>query len=108
MLEVRHIDSFYGETQVLFDVSLEVGEGEVVALLGPNGADKTTTLRSVLGLTAARRGAIRFAGQEITQLPTHEIARARIGWVPDDRRIFPTLARDDRFRAYLGDLAPGG
>jgi branched-chain amino acid transport system ATP-binding protein len=91
MLEVRHIDSFYGETQVLFDVSLEVGEGEVVALLGPNGADKTTTLRSVLGLTAARRGAIRFAGQEITQLPTHEIARARIGWVPDDRRIFPTL-----------------
>jgi branched-chain amino acid transport system ATP-binding protein len=91
MLEVERIDGFYGETQVLFDVSLRVGEGEVVALLGANGAGKTTTLRAILGLTRARRGAIRFAGAEITHTPTHEIARAGIGWVPDDRRVFPTL-----------------
>jgi branched-chain amino acid transport system ATP-binding protein len=63
----------------------------VVALLGANGAGKTTTLRSILGLTRARSGAIRFAGADITRAPTYEIVRAGIGWVPDDRRIFPTL-----------------
>jgi branched-chain amino acid transport system ATP-binding protein len=91
ILDVAGIDTFYGETQALFGVSLDVEGGEVVALLGPNGAGKTTTLRSILGLTPARRGQIRFDGAEITRKPTHEIARAGIGWVPDDRRIFPTL-----------------
>jgi branched-chain amino acid transport system ATP-binding protein len=91
MLEIEGIASFYGETQVLFDVSLRVGTSEVVALLGANGAGKTTTLRSILGLTPARGGTIRFDGADITRAPTHEIARAGIGWVPDDRRIFPTL-----------------
>ena len=91
ILEVEGIDTYYGETQVLFDVSLAVGAGEVVSLLGPNGAGKTTTLRSILGLTPARTGSIRFGGEEITARPTHEIARAGIGWVPDDRRVFPTL-----------------
>jgi branched-chain amino acid transport system ATP-binding protein len=91
MLSIDRIDTFYGETQVLFDVSLRVGAGEVVALLGPNGAGKTTTLRSILGLTQARKGAIGFDGQDITRTPTHEIAKAGMGWVPDDRRIFPTL-----------------
>jgi branched-chain amino acid transport system ATP-binding protein len=91
ILEVEGIDTYYGETQVLFDVSLAVGAGEVVSLLGPNGAGKTTTLRSILGLTPARKGSIRFGGEEITASPTHEIARAGIGWVPDDRRVFPTL-----------------
>jgi len=91
ILEVEGIDTYYGETQVLFDVSLAVGAGEVVSLLGPNGAGKTTTLRSILGITPARNGRIRFAGEEITRRPTHEIARAGIGWVPDDRRVFPTL-----------------
>ena len=62
-----------------------------MALLGPNGAGKTTTLRSILGLTPARQGQIRFDDRDITQAPTHSIARAGIGWVPDDRRIFPTL-----------------
>jgi branched-chain amino acid transport system ATP-binding protein len=114
MLEVERIDSFYGETQVLFDVSLHVGEREVVALLGANGAGKTTTLRSILGLTRARRGAIRFQGADITHTPTYEIARAGIGWVPDDRRIFPTLTvernlaiarKDSRFRQWrLGEI----
>ncbi len=91
LLSVGAIDTFYGETQVLFDVSLRVGAGEVVALLGPNGAGKTTTLRSILGLTPPRRGIIRFDARDITHVATHEIAQAGIGWVPDDRRIFPTL-----------------
>ena len=91
MLELTNIETFYGETQALFGTSLFMGEGEVVALLGPNGAGKTTTLRSILGLTPARRGQISFRGNNITRQPTHEIARAGIGWVPDDRRIFPTL-----------------
>ncbi len=91
ILEVNNIEVFYGETQVLFGPSLSVGAGEVVSLLGANGVGKTTTLRSILGLTPARLGAIRFDGAEITGRPTHEIARAGIGWVPDDRRIFPTL-----------------
>ncbi len=91
MLSLRSVDTFYGESQVLFDVALEVGDGEVVALLGPNGAGKTTTLRSILGLTPARRGTITFAGADITHRPTHAIARMGIGWVPDDRRVVPSL-----------------
>jgi branched-chain amino acid transport system ATP-binding protein len=91
MLAVDRIDTFYGETQVLFDVSLKVGAGEVVALLGPNGAGKTTTLRTILGLTPARNGTVHFDGRDVTRAPTHEIARIGMGWVPDDRRIFPTL-----------------
>ena len=91
MLQIEQVDTFYGDTQVLFGVSLAVGRGEVVALLGANGAGKTTLLRSVLGLTPARRGTVRFAGRDVTRAPTHEIARLGVGWVPDDRRIFPTL-----------------
>jgi branched-chain amino acid transport system ATP-binding protein len=91
MLHIDGIQTYYGETQALFGVSLEVGAGEVVALLGPNGAGKTTTLRSVLGLSSVKAGQIRFDGKDITRRPTHEIARAGIGWVPDDRRVFPTL-----------------
>ncbi|MBW8722233.1 MAG: ATP-binding cassette domain-containing protein, partial [Polaromonas sp.] len=109
MLAVDHIDTFYGETQVLFDVSLKVGAGEVVALLGPNGAGKTTLLRSVLGLTPPRKGSVAFDSRDITRMPTHEIAKAGMGWVPDDRRIFPTLTvarnlaiarKDTRFRKW--------
>jgi branched-chain amino acid transport system ATP-binding protein len=92
MLELDGIDVFYGESQVLFGVSLRVGAGEVVSVLGPNGAGKTTTLRAILGLTPARRGRISFQGADITRRDTHEIARAGIGWVPDDRRVFPTLS----------------
>jgi branched-chain amino acid transport system ATP-binding protein len=91
MLSLSAIETFYGETQALFGVSLEVRAGEVVALLGPNGAGKTTTLRSVLGLSSVKKGSIEFDGGDITRTPTHEIARRGIGWVPDDRRVFPTL-----------------
>jgi branched-chain amino acid transport system ATP-binding protein len=91
MLALRDIDTYYGETQALFGLALEVGEGEVVALLGPNGAGKTTTLRSILGLTRPRRGSVTFDGRDVTGWPTHLIARAGLGWVPDDRRVFPAL-----------------
>jgi len=91
ILDVQNIETYYGESQVLFGPSLHVGEGEVVALLGPNGAGKTTTLRSILGLTPAKAGNIHFDGADVTRQPTHEIARRGLGWVPDDRRIFPTL-----------------
>jgi branched-chain amino acid transport system ATP-binding protein len=109
MLALQAIHSFYGETEALFGVSLEVAAGEVVALLGPNGAGKTTTLRSILNLTEVKRGAIRFDGADITRMPTHRIARLGIAWVPDDRRIFPTLTvernlsiakKRSRFRAW--------
>ncbi len=91
ILDVHEIDASYGESQVLFGASLHIDEGEVVALLGPNGAGKTTTLRSILGLTPATSGSIHFDGAEITSMATHEIARRGVGWVPDDRRIFPSL-----------------
>jgi branched-chain amino acid transport system ATP-binding protein len=109
MLSVNDIHTFYGETQVLFGVSLEVAAGEVVALLGPNGAGKTTTLKSILNLCSVRSGRVAFDGRNITQQPTHEIARAGIAWVPDDRRVFPTLTvernlaiarKRTRFRAW--------
>lgn len=109
LLSVEGIDTFYGESQVLFGASLQVRAGEVYALLGPNGAGKTTTLRSILGLTPAARGQIRFAGEDVTRLATHRIAAQGVGWVPDDRRIFPTLTvernlaiarKKTRFRAW--------
>jgi branched-chain amino acid transport system ATP-binding protein len=91
MLEISGIDVFYGETQAVFDLSLGIDRGEVVALLGPNGAGKTTTLRAILGLTPPRRGCVRFDGADIAGQPTHSIARLGVGWVPDDRRLCPTL-----------------
>jgi branched-chain amino acid transport system ATP-binding protein len=109
ILTLDGIDTFYGESQVLFGATLSVAPGEVLALLGPNGAGKTTTLRSILGLTPARRGCIRFEGADITHRPTHQIAALGVGWVPDDRRIFPTLTvarnleiarKRTRFRAW--------
>ena len=109
MLDIKSIETSYGETQVLFDVSLNIAPGEVVSLLGPNGAGKTTTLRSILGLTAPTRGSIYFDGVDVTRLPTHKIAGMGIGWAPDDRRIFPTLTvarnlriavKKTRFRAW--------
>ena len=109
ILDVSSLDTFYGETQALFDVSLSIGSNEVVALLGPNGAGKTTTLRSILGLTRPKRGRVNFDGADVTDWPTHKIARAGIGWVPDDRRLCPTLTvarnlaiaiKRTRFRAW--------
>ncbi|SIQ36338.1 amino acid/amide ABC transporter ATP-binding protein 2, HAAT family [Rhizobium sp. RU35A] len=91
MLQVSDLNSGYGPAQILFDVSLQVGAGEVVALLGRNGAGKSTTLKSIMGLTDRRKGKILFRGTDISQYPPFEIARLGLGYVPEDRRIFTDL-----------------
>jgi branched-chain amino acid transport system ATP-binding protein len=91
MLTVKAIDTFYGLSHILFSVSLEVNKGEIVCLLGRNGAGKSTTMKSIMGLTAPQTGAISFEGRPITGLQPFEIARAGIGYVPDDRRVFADL-----------------
>ncbi len=91
ILKVEGIHTFYGASQVLFGVSLSVEDGEIVCLLGRNGAGKSTTLRSIMGLTPPRQGRISFRGTEITRKSTFRIARMGLGYVPPDRRIFPGL-----------------
>jgi len=95
ILEVKEIMTRYGQSQVLHGVSLEVGQGEVVALLGRNGVGKTTTFRSIMGLTPPRSGSIRLKGVELGGKKSYEIARLGIGYVPDDRRIFPDLTAEE-------------
>jgi len=107
MLTVEVIDTFYGEAQILHQVSLSVEKGEIVCLLGRNGAGKTTTLRSIMGLTPAREGRILFNGEEITKLMPHLIARKGIGWVPDNRRVFPTLTVERNWKSPEGTWAAG-
>ena len=91
MLRVEEINTFYGEAHTLFDVSLEIREAEVVALLGRNGAGKTTTIRSIMGLTPPQTGRILFKEENIAGLPPYAIANRGVGFVPDNRRIFPNL-----------------
>ncbi|OYW60564.1 MAG: ABC transporter ATP-binding protein, partial [Bosea sp. 12-68-7] len=91
MLIVEGLDAGYGEAQILFGVDLSIGEGEVVTLLGRNGMGKTTTIRSIMGLTPARAGTVRFAGHEARQLPSFRIAQLGIGLVPEGRQVFPNL-----------------
>jgi branched-chain amino acid transport system ATP-binding protein len=91
MLELREVETAYGQSQVLFGVSLEVGAGEVVTLLGRNGVGKTTTVRSIRGLAPPRRGAIVFDGRPIHGLPTYRVAQAGLGLVPEGRQVFPNL-----------------
>jgi len=91
VLEVREIITRYGQSQVLHGVSLEVRQGEVVSLLGRNGVGKTTTFRSIMGLTPPCSGSIRLKGVELAGKKPYEIAKLGIGYVPDDRRIFPDL-----------------
>jgi branched-chain amino acid transport system ATP-binding protein len=95
LLEVTNIDTFYGTSHVLQGVSLAVEEGEVVALLGRNGVGKTTTLRSIMGLTPPKSGSIRLTDREICGLPAYNIARLGVGYMPDDLRIFPDLTTDE-------------
>ena len=91
MLELDRVCAGYGDTQILFDVSFDVRQGESVALLGRNGMGKTTSLLAIMGLNRARRGTIRFKGQDITQMLPFRIARAGIGYSPEGRRLFATL-----------------
>jgi len=94
-LSVAQLNSFYGPAHILFDVGLEVGAGEVVALLGRNGAGKSTTFRSIVGLVGQRSGRIMFEGEDVSTRPTHAIVRAGLGYVPEERRIFTELTVDE-------------
>jgi branched-chain amino acid transport system ATP-binding protein len=91
LLEVDGIETFYGLSQVLFGLSLSIRKGEMVSLMGRNGMGKTTTIRSIMGLTRARAGAIRFRGGDVRDLPSYRIAKLGIGLVPEGRQIFPNL-----------------
>ncbi len=91
VLDVANIETCYGLSQVLFGVSLSIAPGEMVTLMGRNGMGKTTTVRSILGLTPARAGTIRFAGREIRGLPSYKVAKLGVGLVPEGRQIFPNL-----------------
>jgi branched-chain amino acid transport system ATP-binding protein len=91
LLSVEGVESYYGNIRALNGVNVSVEEGEIVALIGANGAGKSTLMMTIFGSPRARRGSIRFAGQDITELPTHEIARLRIAQSPEGRRIFPRM-----------------
>jgi branched-chain amino acid transport system ATP-binding protein len=91
ILEVKDIHTYYGTSHILFGISLQVEEGEAVCLLGRNGAGKTTTLKSIIGLVPPKKGSIKFQNQEVIGKPPYTIAQMGVGFVPDDRRIFPDL-----------------
>jgi branched-chain amino acid transport system ATP-binding protein len=91
LLQVEKIHTYYGLSQVLFDVSLEIHKGEVVVLLGRNGAGKTTTMISIMSLNPPKKGRVTYKGQDITGMNPFKVARLGIGFVPEDRRIFPDL-----------------
>jgi len=91
MLTVEGLSAWYDAAQILYDLSLEVGRGEVVALMGRNGAGKSTTLKAIMGLIGRRRGAVRFNGEDISRRQPYEIARRGLGYTPEDRRIFADL-----------------
>jgi branched-chain amino acid transport system ATP-binding protein len=92
LLELSNVETRYGLSQVLFGVSLEIGAGEMVTLMGRNGMGKTTTVRSIMGLTPATAGSIRFAGRELRGVPSYRVAKSGIGLVPEGRQIFPNLS----------------
>ncbi|MGY3454144.1 ABC transporter ATP-binding protein [Bradyrhizobium sp. USDA 4353] len=106
-LSVSNLNSHYGPAHILFDIGLEVGEGEVVALLGRNGAGKSTTFRSIVGLVALREGQIMFEGKDISSAPTHEIVRAGLGYVPEERRIFTDLTVEENLEVGRQKPRPG-
>ncbi len=91
LLEVVGVDAYYGLSHILFDVSLRAARGEAVALLGRNGAGKSTTLKAIMGLVPPRAGRVLFRGENLAGQPAHVICRKGIGFVPEDRRIFPDL-----------------
>lgn len=91
ILEIENLDTYYGTSHILFQVNMNVDKGEVVCLLGRNGAGKTTTMRSIIGLTPPRSGSIKLFGEELIGTPTYRIAQKGIGYVPDNRQIFPDL-----------------
>lgn len=103
MLEVENLTSRYGRAQILHDISLTVGENEVVALLGRNGAGKSTTMKSIMGMVRHKTGRIRYDAQDIVDRSSHVICRAGIGYVPEDRRIFSDLTVEENLEVGRRD-----
>jgi branched-chain amino acid transport system ATP-binding protein len=99
MLELRGVDVSIGAVSILRGVDLEVGAGQFVGLIGRNGAGKTTLMRAVMGLLAARRGDVLFDGASLARVPTHRRARMGLGWMPEDRRLIPTLTVEENVLA---------
>lgn len=98
LLEVEDAHTYYGQSHILQGINLEVEDGEIIALIGRNGVGKTTTLRTILQLTAPRTGRVRFKGEDITGRETHEVAAMGMGWVPEDRRMFEHLTVAENLR----------
>ncbi len=107
VLHVNKINVFYGSSQVLFDMSLEVKQGETLALLGRNGAGKSTTMKTIAGVLTPKRGDIQFKSQTINGRPAHLISRAGISFVPEDRQIFPDLSVEDNLTIAIKNSADG-
>jgi branched-chain amino acid transport system ATP-binding protein len=99
MLVVRDLEAGYGQSKILFGISLDVGEGEVATLIGRNGMGKTTTIRAIMGMLPARAGEVRFSGARVSGLPSHRVAKAGLGLVPEGRQVFPTLTVGENLRA---------
>jgi branched-chain amino acid transport system ATP-binding protein len=108
MLEVTDIHTYYGLSHILFGVSLEVARGECVCLLGRNGAGKSTTMRSIMGLTPPKKGTIRFRGIDCTGEKPYLLARRGMGYVPDDRRVFADLTVGENLEISARNLTEGG
>ncbi len=103
ILEVKDVQTYYGTSHILFGVSLSVDRGKIVCLLGRNGAGKTTTMRSVWGLTPPQSGSIQFNGEEMSGKPPYYIARKGMGYVPDNRLIFPDLTVRENLELAIED-----
>jgi branched-chain amino acid transport system ATP-binding protein len=105
-IEVTGLNTFYGKSHILHDVALAAAEGSVTTLLGRNGAGKTTIMRSIMGLTPSRSGSIKVFGAEAARLPPYRIARLRVGYVPEGRRVFPNLTVEDNLKVPQGHSGP--
>ena len=107
MLELERVETYRGPAQILRSISLTLGAGESVCLVGRNGAGKTTTIDTIMGLLPSRSGTVRFKGQDVTRLPAHQRARLGIGYAPEDCGIFPDLTVEENFQitAWLGQQA---
>src|SRR5262249_40053432 len=102
LLEGRDLDAFYGQSHVLRSVSLAIGSGQTIALMGRNGMGKTTLIRTLLGLVRARRGQVLFEGEDVTHAPTFAIARRGVAYVPEGRGIFTTLSVKENLAIAAG------
>jgi branched-chain amino acid transport system ATP-binding protein len=107
MMQATGLHAYYGKSHILQGVSLSIETGEVVCLLGRNGVGKSTTLRSMMGLVRLASGAVIFNGKDITNLPAHSIARLGVGYVPEERRIFPTISVKENLLMGMKDAPQG-